>query len=169
MMNATSTARNHVRKPRWILCAFLTLLAIPALTACHRTPDEQQIRQAIESAATAARGNDTDGVLAVIGDDFTGNDGDLDRHGLHQLLVVRALRHDKTGVRVGAISFERKSLVQNRPDSDRIVATFTLTLTGGQPGGLLPDQAAVYRMTTAWRREGGKWLCYYAKWSSGGR
>lgn len=169
MTNATNTAQNHVRKPRWILCAFLTLLASPALTACQHTPDEQQIRQAIESSATAARNNDTDGVLAVVGDDFTGNDGEVDRRGLHRLLVVRALRHDKTGVRVGPISFEHKTLIQNRPGSDRIVARFALTLTGGQPGGLLPDHAAVYQMMTAWRRESGKWRCYYASWTNGAR
>ena len=166
MANATNTARHDARESRWILCATLTLLVIPALTACHRTPDEQQIRQAIESAASAARSNDTDGVLAVVGENFTGNDGDLDRRSLHQLLIVRALRHDKTGVLIGPVSFERKSLAQDRPESDRIVATFTLTLTGGQPGDLLPDHAAVYQMTTAWRREGGKWRCYYASWTT---
>lgn len=169
MTNTTDTVRRSVRIPRWMFCAFLALLAIPALTACKRTPDEQQIRHAIESAASAARSNDTDGVLAAVGDDFTGNDGELDRHGLHQLLVVRALRHDKTGVRVGPISFEHKTLIRDRPNSDRIVVRFTLTLTRGQPNDLLPDQAAVYHMTTAWRREDGKWRCYYASWTSDGR
>ncbi|MGH8234102.1 MAG: hypothetical protein ACREPU_07890 [Rhodanobacteraceae bacterium] len=139
------------------------------LTACQRTPDEQRIRQAIESAASAARDNDANGVLARVGDDFTGGDAELDRRGLRQLLVVRALSHDKTGVVVGPISFERKPPILDRPTSDRIVATFNLTLTGGQFGGLLPDHAASYRMTTAWRREGGDWRCYYAKWAAAAR
>ena len=68
------------------------------LAGCHRAPAEQQIRHAIEAAATAARANDTGGVLAVLSDDFSGNDGDMDRRGLRQLLAVRALRQDKTGV-----------------------------------------------------------------------
>ncbi|MER3547298.1 MAG: hypothetical protein C4338_06705 [Rhodanobacteraceae bacterium] len=130
------------------------------LTACQRTPAEQQIRQAIDAAATAARANDVQGVLAAVGDDFSGNDGDLDKRGLQRLLALRALRQDQTGVLVGPLSFERKG--------DRIIAKFNLVLTGGKPGDMLPDQSAIYAMTTAWRREGGHWVCYNAAWASGG-
>lgn len=136
---------------------FVLLLAVLALAACHHVPAEQQVRQAIESAATAARANDPSGVLAVVSDDFTGNDGDLDRRDLHRLLALRALRQDRTGILLGPISFERKG--------DRIVARFKLVLTGGKPGDLLPDQSSIRTMTTAWRREGGKWRCYSAAWS----
>lgn len=97
------------------------------------------------------------GVLAVVSDDFTGNGDDFDKPGLHRLLALRALRQDKTGVLVGPIAFERKG--------DRIIATFNLVLTGGKPGDLLPDQSAIYAMTTAWRREGDTWHCYSAGWS----
>jgi len=137
--------------------AACVLLAIATLAACHRPPAEQQIRQAIESATTAARANDVSGVLAVVADDFTGNDGDFDKRGLHRLLALRALRQDKTGVLVGPITFEHRG--------DRIVARFNLVLTGGKSGDLLPDQSAIYAMTTAWRREGGEWKCYSAVWS----
>ncbi len=139
----------------WVACT--ALLAV-ALAGCHRTPAEQQIRQAIESAAAAARANDTHGVLDVVSKDFVGNDGDLDRHGLRQLLVVRSLRQDKTSVLVGPIAFERRG--------DRIIAKFKLVLGGGRPGGLLPDRSEIYGMTTAWRDEGGRWRCYSASWSS---
>ena len=137
------------------LCVFAASIL---LGACHRTPDEQQVRQAIADAAVAARGNDTDGVLAAVSDDFTGNDGEFDRHALRQMLVLRTLRHDSTGVLIGPVSIERQG--------DRLIAGFTLTLTGGKAGSLLPDQADVYRMTTAWRRDGGHWRCYSANWSS---
>jgi len=137
--------------------AFCAVLAMLALVACHRAPAEQQIRQAVDAAATAARANDTHGVLAVVSDDFSGNDGELDRRGLRQLLAVRVLRQDKTGVLIGPVSFEHKG--------DRIVAKFNLVLTGGKPGDLLPDQSAIYAMTTAWRLEGSDWRCYNASWS----
>lgn len=127
------------------------------LVACHRAPAEQQIHAAIESAVAAARANDPHAVLKVVSDDFTGNDGELDHQGLRQLLAVRALRHDQTGVLIGPVSFARKG--------DRIVATFNLVLTGGKPGDLLPEHSAIYAMTTAWRREGGAWVCYNASWS----
>lgn len=139
----------------WLGCALLVLSL--ALAACHHAPAEQQIHQAIDAAAAAARANDVSGVLAVVSDDFTGNDGDLDQRGLHRLLAFRVLRQDATGVLVGPVTFEHKG--------DRIVARFNLVLTGGKPGDLLPDQSAIYAMTTAWRREGGDWKCYSATWS----
>jgi hypothetical protein len=142
--------------------ARIACLALAAwmLAGCHRAPAEQQIREAIGAAATAARANDTHGVLAVVSKDFSGNDGEMDRHGLRQLLAVRALRQDKTGVLVGPVSFKH--------NGDRIIAKFNLVLTGGKPGDLLPEQSAIYAMTTAWRLEGGDWRCYSARWEGKG-
>ena len=145
------------RVSRGFVALACALLWLSLIAACHRTPDEDQVRQAITSAATAARDNDADGVLAQVSDDFVGNDGDLDRHGLKQMLVLPAFRHDSTGVLLGPISVERQG--------DRLIAKFTLTLTGGKPDSLLPDQADVFAMTTAWRREGNRWECYNATWS----
>jgi ketosteroid isomerase-like protein len=141
--------------------AMALLLAATLLAGCHRAPAEQQIHDAIEAAATAARANDTSGVLDVVSDDFTGNEGDLDQRGLRRLLAVRAFRQDKTGILIGPITFDRKG--------DRVIAHFNLVLTGGRQGDLLPDQSAVYAMATAWRREGGEWRCYNATWTSAGR
>lgn len=135
------------------------MLVVLVLAACQRAPAEQQIRQAIDAAVTAARANDTHGVLAVVSDDFSGNDGELDRRGLRQLLAVRVLRQDKTGVLIGPVSFEHKG--------DRVIAKFNLVLTGGKPGDLLPTQSVIYAMTTAWRLEGSHWRCYNARWESG--
>lgn len=135
-------------------------LLVCVLAACHRAPAEQQIRQAIDAAASAARANDPSGVLAVVSDDFTGNEGDLDRHGLRRLLAVRALRQDQTGVLIGPVSFAQKG--------DRIVAKFNLVLTGGGPGDLLSDAHTILAITTAWRRDGGKWVCYNASWTRRG-
>lgn len=138
-----------------VLCCLLPALLV--LGACHHTPAEQQIRESIDATATAARANDVHGVLDVVSDDFVGNHGDFDKRGLHHLLTLRALRQDKTGVLLGPVTFERKG--------ERIIAKFNLVLTGGKPGDLLPEQSAIYAMTTSWRREGGDWKCYSATWS----
>lgn len=153
MSRLPGSVRPRISGWRW--CLLLT--ALLAVAACHRTPDEQQVRAAIASAASAARANDVHGMLATVSDDFTGNDGELDRNGLHRLLALRALRQDQTGVLIGPITIDHRG--------DRIVATFNLVLTGGKPGDLLPDQSSIYAMTTAWRREGGEWRCYNATWS----
>ncbi len=115
---------------RHLAHAAALLLLVWVFAGCHRTPAEQQVREAIDAAAAAARTNDTHGVLD---------------------------RGDKTGLLVGPVSFEHRG--------DRIVAKFNLVLTGGKPGDLLPEQSAIYAMTTAWRREGGEWKCYSAAWT----
>ncbi|HEX7369647.1 MAG TPA: hypothetical protein VF284_05110 [Rhodanobacteraceae bacterium] len=132
------------------------LLAACTLAACHGTPAEQQVHDAIDTAIAAARANDVHGMLAVVSDDFIGNDGELDRGGLHRLLVLRALRQDQTRVLVGPVSFEHRG--------DRIIAKFNLVLMGAKPDALLPNHSAIYAMTTAWRREGRHWRCYNATW-----
>jgi hypothetical protein len=157
-VNAPATfARLSRTRARHAAFAMALLLLVWAFAGCHRTPAEQQVREAIDAAVVAARANDTHGVLELVSDEFTGNEGALDRRGLRQLLAVRALRQDKTGVLIGPVSYEHRG--------DRIVAKFNLVLTGGKPGDLLPEQSAVYAMTTAWRREGGQWICYSASWS----
>lgn len=144
----------HVSRAFIVLaCA---LLWLPLIAGCHRTPDEEQVRRAIAAAAGAARNNDADGVLAQVSKDFIGNEGDFDRRDLQRFLALRAFRHDSTGVLVGPVSVKWQG--------DRLIATFTLTLTGGQSGSLLPEHAAVYAMSTAWRREGSHWRCYSADW-----
>lgn len=148
--------RTGNRTPTRGLAALALLLILAAVSACHHGSDEDQVRQAIASAAAAARDNDADGVLAQVSDDFVGNDGDLDRHGLKQMLVLRAFRQDSTVVLVGPVSVERQA--------DRLVATFTLTLTGGKTGSVLPEQADVFEMSTAWKSESGHWRCYSATW-----
>lgn len=152
------TCQQHHQATRRVAWIGVLVMCALALAACHRTPAEQQIRDAINTATTGARNNDTHAVLGVVTDDFTGNDGDLDRDGLRRLLAVRALRQDQTGVLVGPISFTRSG--------DRIVAKFNLVLTGGKPGDLLPSDSAVYSLTTAWRRDDGHWRCYHAGWTS---
>jgi ketosteroid isomerase-like protein len=161
-MNAIAAmASENCPKTRRVFLASCAVLAIGVLAACHQMPAEQQVRQAIDVAAAAARINDASGVLAVVSDDFTGNDGDVDRRGLQRLLALRALRQDHTGVLVGPVSFERRG--------NRIIAKFNLVLTGGKPGDLLPAHSAIYSMTTAWRHEGSRWRCYNASWTEAGR
>lgn len=128
------------------------------LASCHGTPAEKQVHNAINAAAAAARANNVHDVLAVVSDDFIGNDGELDRDGLHRLLALRALRQDQASVLIGPVKFEHRG--------DRIIAKFNLVLMGAKPNTLLPNRSAIYAMTTAWRREGGHWRCYSAMWKT---
>lgn len=133
----------------WVLPALLILLA-----ACSSTPDEQQIRDAIQTAATAAESADAGAFGDVLSDDFDGNKGELDRSRLINMLRVQRLRGAKPGVLLGPVTIEARG--------NRYVANFTATLSGG--GRILPDRIGVYTIETAWKQVDGDWRCYSATW-----
>lgn len=139
---------------KMIRLLFAVTLSAWLLSACQRTPDEAQVRAAIADVAQAAEAGSASGVGAPLSEDFDGNSGQLDRPALTNMVRLLHLRGERVGVTMGPVSIE--------PRGERLVATFTATLTSG--GRLLPDQMGLYRVTTAWRKEDGKWRCYTASW-----
>ena len=130
------------------------LVAALLTTACARTPDEVQVRQAIEKAVSAAERGDAGDLGSVLDKDFEGNAGELDRRQLTGMLRVQHLRGEKLRVLLGPVNVESRG--------DRLVASFTVTLGGG--GRMLPERLGVYQVETAWKHEAGDWLCYSATW-----
>ena len=136
---------------------FCALLAI-GLAACHRTPDESRVRQGVEAAEQAAEQADASALDALLSDDFSGNNGEMERRQIVGLLRVARFRGETIHALTGPIEVEARG--------ERYVARFTVTLTSG--GKLLPAQIGVYRVETAWRKEGREWKCYSATWTSSG-
>jgi ketosteroid isomerase-like protein len=132
------------------VCAILALLA-----ACHRTPDEQRIRESIHAMQKAIEAGKPRDFMSYIAKDFTGNDGTVDRDGLANILRVEVLRNEKAGATLGPIDVDLQG--------DRAIVHVTATLTGGS-GGLLPEHGSIYAITSGWRREGSEWRCYNATW-----
>ncbi len=135
-----------------LLCSALLF----GLVACHRAPDESLVRQGIETAQHAAETVDASALGDVLADDFTGNNGEMDRRQLLGMLRAAAFRGETIHALTGPLTVE--------PRSDRYVARFTVTLTSG--GKLLPAQIGVYEVETAWRKDGREWRCYSATWKS---
>ena len=133
----------------------LVLLALSLLAGCARAPDEQRIREAIAAMQTAVAERAPQAFLRHVGVDFTGNQGDLDRDGIANLLRLQMLRHASINALIGPIDIA--------VSGDRATADFPLTLAGGS-GSLLPDSAGQYRLRTGWRRDGAAWRCYHARW-----
>lgn len=133
----------------------ISALLAPVLSACHRMPDEQQVREAIASIAQATKAGDATELGAPLSDDFDGNAGELDRRSLTGMVRLLALHGEQVGVTMGPVSIEHRG--------ERIMASFTVTLTSGT--GLLPDRLGVYRVESAWRKEDGSWRCYTASWT----
>ncbi|OOG42131.1 hypothetical protein [Rhodanobacter sp. C05] len=143
---------NRLRKAA---CLWIVLvLCATALWGCRRTPDEAQVREAIASIAHAAESNAASDVVAPLSDDFDGNQGELDRRALANMVRLIALRGEHIGVTTGPVTLEHRG--------ERMVATFTVTLTSGSH--LLPDQMGVYQVESAWRKDDGQWRCYTASW-----
>ncbi len=124
------------------------------LSACRHTPDEEVVRQAIAAVAEAAEAGSASDVVSPLSEDFDGNAGTLDRRGLAGMVRLLTLRGEHVGVMMGPVSIEHRG--------ERMVATFTVTLTSG--GRLLPDQLGLYQVESAWRKEDGTWRCYTASW-----
>ena len=137
----------------WKTLAVLALVVLAA--ACHRGSDEEQVRQAIAATKAAVEAGKAGDTVDALTDDFDGNGGELDRRRLEGMVRLAALRGARLGVTMGLVSVEKRS--------ERLVATFTVTLTSST--GLIPDEGGLYRVETAWRREGSRWLCYSATWS----
>ena len=135
--------------------AFALWLLLLLLGACHHTPDEQRIRDAIAAMQHAVEAGKPRDFIAYVAKDFTGSDGTVDRDGLMNILRVEVLRNEHAGVTLGPIDVQMQG--------DRAVVHVTATLTGSA-GGLLPDRASVYAITSGWRREGSDWRCYNASW-----
>lgn len=132
----------------------LLVLSTGGLTACHRTPDEVQVRHSIEAMAGAAKAASAADLVASLSADFDGNGGELDSRSLGNLMRVLSLRGEHVGVIIGPITIE--------PRGERMLARFTVTLSSG--GNLLPDQLGMYAVESAWRVEDGHWRCYSASW-----
>jgi hypothetical protein len=144
--------RKIARNFLWVLfCG----AAISTMVGCHHAPDELLIRQAIEHASSAAEQTDASLLGDQLSHDFDGNGGDLNRKQLVDLLRVAHFRGETIHAVTGPVTIELHG--------ERYVATFTVTLTSG--GKLLPAQMGIYKVETAWRRDGGRWLCYSARWT----
>lgn len=138
-------------KPLWIALLWVTCACVGG---CHNTPDEVAVRQAVSAAEMAAESVDASAFGDRLADDFTGNDGEIERRQLINLLRVARLRHESIHVLTGPVTVE--------PRGGRYLARFTVTLTSG--GQLLPSDMGVYEVESAWRRDGDEWVCYAASW-----
>lgn len=136
--------------------AFVACAAVLIAAACARTSDETRIRDAIAAMRDAAEARHADALLDHVANDFTGQDGQLDRSALARLVKLEFLRSDGIGVALGPISLEI--------DGDRATARFDMTLTD-RSRRWLPGGGATYAVVSGWRREGRDWACYNATWS----
>jgi hypothetical protein len=135
--------------------ALLLALAWALLAGCHREPPEQALRSTIAKMQAAAEAHDNDALFEPIADDFTGSEG-MDRTAFRRYVTFMGMRHKSVGASLGPMDVKLFG--------DRATVKFTAALTGG--AGLLPQQAQVYDVDTAWRLEGADWKLISARWKA---
>lgn len=140
--------RNPLPAIAFVLCT--------ALAACSHPPDETRIRDAIARMQAAAEMRNASGVLGHVGNDFTGQNGEIDRAGLARLLKLEFLRNDAFDISIGTIAIEI--------DGDRATARFQMTV-GDASRRWLPNGSETFAVVSGWRREGSEWVCYNATWN----
>jgi hypothetical protein len=124
------------------------------LGGCDSTPPEEKLRATIAKMQADGEAHEVGAVMDSVAEDFGGPNG-MDQKQLRAFLAVVSLRNKELGVTLGPMDVEVMG--------ERATAKFTLYATGGA-GGLLPDRAQVYDVTTGWRMEGGEWKLISAQW-----
>jgi len=135
---------------RTIMLAFVFLV----LAACARETDAEAVRRTIHEMAAAVDDGDAGELLEHVAEDFTGNDGALDRDDVAKLVRAQLLTRS-VAARLGSIEVELFG--------DRATARFSATLTDTS-SRWIPTGRAELRFVTGWRRDGGEWRCYNAGW-----
>ena len=139
--------------------AYVVCVALVALAGCSHPPDETRIRNAIAAMRESAELRNASGVLDHVGNDFTGQKGELDRAELARILKLEFLRKDGFDVSIGSIAVEIRG--------ERATATFEMTV-GDASRRWLPSGRETFAVVSGWRREGSGWVCYNATWETKG-
>lgn len=132
----------------------LLLLAQLALIACTPpTPAEEGVREALRKLALAIEERDTGEVMGALREDFRniGSGGPMNKKDARRLVMAVFYRHQDISVNLANVRIEADGMNQ-----DRAVARFNALVTGGR-GGVIPEEARLYRVESVWEREGNDW------------
>jgi hypothetical protein len=138
---------------RWFLFASMVLWIL-VFSGCSRDPEEQRLREAIDAMQAAVLERRAADFMERVAEDFVGAQG-IDRAALHNLLRAQMLRNASIGATIGPLEI--------RLQGERAQVDFDAVLTGGA-GGILPERAQAYAITTGWRLEDDEWRLFLAEW-----
>ena len=139
-------------QPTWAI--MVLVLAASILSACSRPPPEVRLRERISQMQEALESRRPADFVAGIAEDFIADAG-LDKEGVRKYLRVQMLRNQHIGATLGPLDVELHG--------ERATVTFSVVLTGSS-GGLIPDTARPWKVTTGWRDGPNDWLLIHARW-----
>lgn len=131
-----------------------SLVLLMALAGCSRSDPETRLRERIDAMQQALEERRIGDFMDGVAEDFSGS-GAGDYRGLNAYLRAHALRNASIGVTRGPTEVEIIG--------DRATVRFEAVATGGA-GGLLPERAGAWRVTSGWQERDGEWVVYRADW-----
>jgi len=138
-----------VRTLALVLSAFL-------LGACsEKLTTEQRIIARLQEMKTAAEAGEHFKFMDFVAEDFSGQQGSMDRRDFHRFMLFQINRNHRLKGRFFPIFV-------NETDADHAGARFKLLVTGGK--GLLPERGQLYEVETHWYLDQGSWLLQRADW-----
>lgn len=139
--------------------AFVVLLACISLllNACHRTPDEEQIRQAITAMTQAVESGKFGDLAKYLHQDFRAND-ELTAEQVKQMLTMYGMQHQAI-----SISVVSSKTVIDPVYKDRAESTLSVISTSGTSFAGLPSDGSARVVKLQWRKDG-DWKVLKANW-----
>lgn len=139
------------RKAQGLVLVGLALLLV---AGCAKDDATTALRRQAERAVAGVSERDHGEIMAVLADDFGGPDG-MDREAASRMARLYFLRFRDVSLLPGPLDVTVSEA--------RGSVSFVAVLAGGH-GGLLPEQAQAWRVTTGWRRDDGNWRIIAAEW-----
>jgi hypothetical protein len=135
----------------------LAVLLMLVIAACaEQKTVEQQIIATIRAMEQAIENGERRTFMNYIAEDFSGQDGSMNREQVRALVVVHLRRYQQLNANLLPILVEE--LGQGAAS-----AHFKALVTGGP--GWIPESGQVYRFDTRWRLDNDEWLLLSADWT----
>lgn len=133
------------------------VLLLAVLSACSKPLTvEQQVIAAIREMETRIENGERRQFIKHVSEDFSGQNGQLNRQELRGLVIYQLNRHQRLHAQLFPISVKESG-------EETASANFRALITGGP--GWIPDQGQLYDFVTLWRFEDGEWKLYKANWN----
>lgn len=134
----------------------VAVLLIAAFSACSPPLTvSQQVIAAIREMETRIEDGERRQFIKHVSEDFSGQNGQLNRQQLMGLVIYQLNRHQRLHAQLFPISV-------NETGEETASANFRALITGGP--GWIPDQGQLYDFETLWRYQGGEWKLTSANW-----
>jgi hypothetical protein len=138
---------------RHIFVVLLTLF----VSACNPPLTvSQQVIAVIREMETRMENGERRQFIKHVAEDFSGQNGQLNRQELQRLVIFQFNRHQRLNAQLFPITVTETG-------ENSATARFKALITGGP--GWIPDQGQLYDFETHWRFESGDWILASADWT----